>query len=474
MLEPSIPQANIYDAIANGSGHIQIRALAGSGKTTTLIGALDYTKPTDKVAFVAFAKAIVQEIESRVPTDRHIKVATLHSTGFGVLRKAYGRVFCAHGSHDKTRKILNETYKDLPSNFFGPAYKAVSLAKAYLAESIEDIYSICEEFDINYSDKDSGLSFDIFVQMILRTLNISKEMTSYIDFDDMIYMPVVQDLSIPKFDWVFGDESQDFNKAQIEFICRMVKTNGRICVVGDPAQAIYGFRGAATGAMDIFKAKMSAKEYPLSVSYRCPKLICELASKDVPEFSAAPNAIDGSIVYENYEYMKENASAGSFILSRKNAPLASLIFGFISQGKKAMIRGKDYGEGLLNVVNNFKEDYSEFIQYVNDWENEEIIRLKKRIANPKTDMIEDKAQCLRIIGSNCKSKNELIDNIKNLFSDVNDKSAIMLSTTHKAKGLESDTVYVLADTYSHVEQEERNLWYVAITRSKNELFIINP
>ena len=238
--------------------------------------------------------------------------------------------------------------------------------------------------------------------------------------------------------------------------------------------AIYGFRGAATGAMDIFKEKMSAKEYPLSVSYRCPKLICELASKDVPEFSAAPNAIDGSIVYENYEYMKENASAGSFILSRKNAPLASLIFGFISQGKKAMIRGKDFGEGLLNVINNFKEDFPEFIQYINDWEKSEIEKLTKRIANPNTSLIEDKAQCLRIIGSNCKSKPELIDTIKDLFTDVTDKSAIMLSTTHKAKGLESNTVYVLADTYSHVEQEERNLWYVAITRSKNELFIINP
>lgn len=474
MFEPSSDQSEIFSHVASAKRNLQIRALAGSGKTTTIVNALEYTLPTDKIAFVAFTKAIVQEIEGRVPTDRHIKVATLHSIGFAALRKAYGRVFCAHGSHDKSRKILNETFKDLPSNFFGPAYKAISLAKAYLAESLDDIYSICADFDIDYSDKDSGLNFDIFVEMILRTLNISKEMTSYIDFDDMIYMPVVQDLSIPKFDWVFGDESQDFNKAQIEFICRMVKTNGRICVVGDPAQAIYGFRGAASGAMDILKTKMNAIELHLSISYRCPKAICELAAKDVPEIKAAPNAIDGSIVYENYEYMKENASAGSFILSRKNAPLASLIFGFISQGKKAMIRGKDYGEGLLNVVNNFKEDYSEFIQYVNDWENEEIIRLKKRIANPKTDMIEDKAQCLRIIGSNCKSKNELIDKIKNLFSDVNDKSAIMLSTTHKAKGLESDTVYVLADTYSHVEQEERNLWYVAITRSKNELFIINP
>ena len=474
MFEPSSDQSEIFSHIASAKRNLQIRALAGSGKTTTIVEGLEYTLPTDKIAFVAFAKAIVQEIESRVPTDRHIKVATLHSIGFAALRKAYGRVFCAHGQHDKTRKILNETFKDLPGNFFGPAYKAVSLSKAYLAESLDDIYSICADFDIDYSDKDSGLNFDIFVEMILRTLNISKEMTSYIDFDDMIYMPVVQDLSIPKFDWVFGDESQDFNKAQIEFICRMVKPKGHICVVGDPAQAIYGFRGAASGAMDILKDKMSAVELHLSISYRCPKAICELAAKDVPEIKAAPNAKEGSILYENYEYMKENASAGSFILSRKNAPLASLIFGFISQGKKAMIRGKDYGEGLLNVVNNFKEDYSEFIQYVNDWENEEIIRLKKRIANPKTDMIEDKAQCLRIIGSNCKSKNELIDNIKNLFSDVNDKSTIMLSTTHKAKGLESDTVYVLADTYSHVEQEERNLWYVAITRSKNELFIINP
>ena len=46
-----------------------------------------------------------------------------------------------------------------------------------------------------------------------------------------------------------------------------------------------------------------------------------------------------NVILENTrKYLKENASAGSFILSRKNAPLASLIFGFISLGKKAMTR----------------------------------------------------------------------------------------------------------------------------------------
>ena len=64
-----------------------------------------------------------------------------------------------------------------------------------------------------------------------------------IDFDDMIWLPVVLDLPQRKFDRVFIDECQDLNRSQIELSLRAVKPDGRILAVGDPHQAIYSFRG---------------------------------------------------------------------------------------------------------------------------------------------------------------------------------------------------------------------------------------
>ena len=69
---------------------------------------------------------------------------------------------------------------------------------------------------------------------------------------------------------------------------------------------------------------------------------------------------------------------------------------------------------------------------------------------------------------------DLKETIEKLFNDVADDNKVILSTTHKAKGLERDRVFILADTYrkSGAGGEEDNLFYVAITRCKKELFFI--
>ena len=72
----------------------------------------------------------------------------------------------------------------------------------------------------------------------------------------------------------------------------------------------------------------------------------------------------------------------------------------------------------------------------------------------------------------------IIAEIKRVF-DNNDKGEIMLSTVHKAKGLEADNVYILAtERMPHPKatnpKEERNICYVAITRAKKNLFYCGP
>jgi superfamily I DNA/RNA helicase len=68
---------------------------------------------------------------------------------------------------------------------------------------------------------------------------------------------------------------------------------------------------------------------------------------------------------------------------------------------------------------------------------------------------------------------DLKETIEKLFNDVNDTAKVIFSTTHKAKGLERDRVFVLTNTYRKgAGGEEDNLWYVAVTRSKSELYLV--
>ena len=73
-----------------------------------------------------------------------------------------------------------------------------------------------------------------------------------IDFDDMIWIPLVENFPLPQFDVLFVDEAQDFNEMQRQMILRCVGNN-RVVIVGDRNQAIYGFRGADSNSISILK-----------------------------------------------------------------------------------------------------------------------------------------------------------------------------------------------------------------------------
>lgn len=72
-----------------------------------------------------------------------------------------------------------------------------------------------------------------------------------------------------------------------------------------------------------------------------------------------------------------------------------------------------------------------------------------------------------------KSVSEVRARIESLFSDKDDAARVMLTTTHKAKGLERERCWILSETFRpNRGTEEANLWYVAVTRAKNELYLV--
>lgn len=459
-------QKVIFKDIATATDHTVVIARAGSGKTSTIVEGFKYLPKGKKSLMVAFNKSIADELKQRAPS--YVDVMTLHSLGFRAIKQNFGEV-----------TLENRKCSTLVSSLIGEGHdlwelnqsicKCVSLCKGFLIDTPSKIEDLIDKFDIDFDIKRES-----FINFVIQTLSLCKSQKQVIDFDDMIWFPFVYNLNVGKFDVVFVDEAQDLNQAQIAMVMSAVKTGGRIIAVGDPAQSIYQFRGADSEAIPNFIKKLSAKTLPLSVTYRCPKKIVALAQEVVPDIEAFEKSPDGEIEnIFNHELLKK-VSPGDFVISRTNAPLIKFCMALLKSGVPANIQGRDVGANLLGFVKKSKaKTINEFIKYVNTWKDQEVKRLLSEKKN--TDIIEDKTECLLNLCEGTLTIKELKETIEKLFNDVDDNKKVIFSTTHKAKGLERDRVFVLVNTYRYgpgVTGEEANLWYVAITRAKSKLFLV--
>ncbi|MDX2241376.1 MAG: UvrD-helicase domain-containing protein [Leptolyngbyaceae cyanobacterium bins.302] len=137
-----------------------------------------------------------------------------------------------------------------------------------------------------------------------------------IDYSDMLYLPYVWDLKPQTFEWVFVDEAQDLSAAQLHLILKARARGGRMLLVGDPLQAIYGFAGADCESFNRIKETLQAQELPLSICYRCPVKVLELAKKLVPQIEGAPDAPDGIVETIKESKLPEVVKEGDLILCR--------------------------------------------------------------------------------------------------------------------------------------------------------------
>jgi DNA helicase-2/ATP-dependent DNA helicase PcrA len=466
------------------TGHIMVNAVAGSGKSFSLIECMRRVKG-DSI-FLAFNKSIQEELATKVPA--HVESRTLHSVGLESIRKAAGFVKV---DNRKLNWIMNKMAGTMFTDGMTDQDKAILFQKR---EQVKSLVSIFKNTMIDYhNDEDVRLAADHFgVNFEPANLGIARSVMEksmkdmkLVDYDDMIYMPISLQLRLPTFINVFVDECQDLNRTQIEMVLRLVhKPNGRIIAVGDPKQSIYGFRGADVNAMPRIKEVLDAKEMPLSICYRCPKSHIELAQEIVPHIEASPNAKNGTVEYISHNEFVERVSneINPLVLCRTNAPLISYAVKMIKQGKKAHVRGKDIGSFLNGIVIGFKANsISEFNEKVDQWENAQLESLTKRRASTSVkETIIDYADVLREFGKQCANPFDITRIIEDIFSD--DKEGTIFSTVHKAKGLEANVVYIIKPDLLPLErkgqkewevEQEMNLKYVALTRSKDKLVFVN-
>lgn len=475
--EWSPQQVAIFDEVRSGKGNVVVRARAGTGKTTTIEEAITHAKERN-ILLAAFNKKIALELGKRIRNPNAV-AKTLHSIGFGRILQNWDRVEI---DEDRSLRLAAQAIKG-PKAIHRLVKRIAAVGKnvnpnatAQQLEELSYVYNIViddEELEERFTQRDLAEAAEWVMQA-------STQFTGTIDFDDMIYLPVKMGWVNGRYDLVVIDEAQDMNPTQLMLAKKLVRPMGRIMVVGDDKQAIYGFRGADSNALDNLKKELKAKEFGLTITYRCPKAVVERAKQLVPDFHAAATAPEGLVQRLNIDKVATKVQPKDFILSRTNAPLAKMCMSLLKNRIRARIEGRDIGRSMVSLIRRLhSETMEEMLLKLGTWEQLECgkaanLRSESAMA-ARQEFVIDQAATIRALAEDLVVVEELVTRIEELFDDdVSQTPAVVCSSIHRSKGLETDRVFLLTDTLypggrTHVV-EEQNIHYVGITRAKKELY----
>ena len=585
------------EAVKTTEGPLLVLAGAGSGKTKVLTTRIAYIVKEkninpENILAITFTNKAAKEMKERVinilgNTGYQIQISTFHSFGLYLLRENYDKVgldknFTILDSDDTLtiiKKILKELNLD-PKEYNPKAIRnKISSAKNELID--------CKDYE-----KYAITNFEEKVLEVYKKYTSKLLTNNSIDFDDLLMLPIFMLKSNPdilkkyqeKYKYILIDEYQDTNEAQYIISKMMSAKYKNICVVGDPDQSIYAWRGA--NYKKIIKKK---KDYPLAKTvyleenYRSTKNILNAANEVIKnnkerkekklwtsneeglkiKYHKADNENDeayyivkeienlinsGNSKEEIAVLYRTNAQSRAIeeVLLRENIPykvVGSFYFynrkeikDLISYLKlvynprddvsllriinvpkrgiglktienlslKAINEGLpiydtiDSGKELMfkNIIEKIREvkdnlSITELVDYVL-----ELSGMRKELENEKTieaDIRLENLEEFKTITKNFEEKNGLIsleDFLAeiSLVSDIEEhkdnKDVVTLMTVHSAKGLEFDNVFIAGleeGIFPHNNslfdndqiEEERRLCYVAITRSKKNLWLVN-
>jgi DNA helicase-2/ATP-dependent DNA helicase PcrA len=321
---------------------------------------------------------------------------------------------------------------------------------------------------------------------------ISYGRAGMIDFTDMVYLLTALDLPCPHYDYLFVDEAQDLNAAQLALVMRCC-TRGRLLFVGDARQSIYAFGGADTHSIDTIIERTQATVLPLSICYRCPSRVVSLAAQVFPGIEPAPQAELGTIEILKAGQLSSAVRPGDLVLCRTTAPLVEQCLALLRAGIRATVRGKDLGKSFLNLLAKLRKRkgfvFEALSQLCEGYRREQEMILSSVADNEmKLATMHDQVDTFQALleaylnqaqGDGTLGGFEVY--IQSFFTDdANGHKPVMFSTVHKAKGLEYDRVFILRpDLFPHPAakkewqlEQEYHLEYVALTRAKQALYFV--
>jgi len=197
-----------------------------------------------------------------------------------------------------------------------------------------------------------------------------------------------------------------------------------------------------------------------------------------------PSAPEGEVSHLGI-YVPTDFPSSACILCRNTAPLVGFAYSLLKRDVPCRILGRDIGAALISIVKKLRPiNLEDFFAKLAVWLEREVNRALAEDRNP--ERLYDQAECLRFfvdsLDEDSRTVDSLVAKIELMFVEQPTATRLTLSTVHKAKGLEFETVFILDfekympsrwATQEWAKTQEQNIIYVAVTRAKHRLVYIN-
>ena len=458
----------------------------GTGKTRRLLNNVqrysDIGVPLNKIGYFAFTRKAAGEARDRflkVKTELTKKdiryFQTLHSLAFNTLGLKEENVM-----QELNYKVIGETcgiqikYASYETNNWNGIFSSDSeyLSMINLARVRE--ISVMDQLDRN--EHLSRIERDK-LDAIEQEINNYKKVFGLIDFTDMIQKFLDKGVS-PKFDVIFVDEAQDLSLIQWSMIKKIEKdTDCDVWVAGDDDQAIFGWAGAD---VDSF-INWEAQEIPLKQSERVPTIIQKKALDVIDRIQENridkeyfPKAESGEI-FERYKLSDIDMSKGDWLILTRTKSLLKPVITFLK--KKGFFfntaQGNSIGKSLYEDIQNWSK-----LQKKIELPEIQVQRIRERIEGSMNLSLKWYDVFNKLTDSQITYMKLLLLNGENPTEDAR----IKVSTIHGAKGGEATNVVLFLNETANTikgakksatkQDEEYRVWYVGITRTMKNLYLI--
>uniref|UniRef100_UPI0032167AC1 UvrD-helicase domain-containing protein n=1 Tax=uncultured Draconibacterium sp. TaxID=1573823 RepID=UPI0032167AC1 len=471
-------------AIINSTGDIKINAVAGSGKTTTIIEYAQSRAANSRILYLAFNKSVKLEAVKKFTGKglNNVTVETAHSLAYKqvVFRNGYRVRAYDYKTHEIV-ELLNLVGNGEPHSEFIIA-NHISKFVAYFCNSEKRKIK-----DLNYRNVVTDAKAREFVErnydyIEYQTRILLQKMNSgEIEVTHDFYLKKFQ-LSNPKlnYDYILFDEGQDASPVMLDVF---LKQKAVKVIVGDKHQQIYGWR-YAINALE----KTGFKSYQLSRSFRFGQAIANLAV----EVLNWKNLINTPEKYTIAGVGPSGKKKSRAVLARTNHGLLIKAIEYITEKKNVK---HIYFEGNINSYT-YAEEGASLYDILNLYNGKRRL-IKDELIGSMRDIVElenyikktedvQLGMMLEIVKEYGNRIAGIIKRIKDLHVDNEEKhkAEMIFSTIHRSKGMEYDNVQLaddfitkgslgekLNDNSPEKLNEEINLLYVALTRAQNSLFI---
>jgi len=476
-------------SIINSSGNIKINAVAGSGKTSTVIEYANARPKNSKILYLAFNKSVKLEAVKKF-SDKgltNVKVETAHSLAYKniVFKNNYKVRHQGYKTYEIVELLKIKGNDETHTEFIIANHinKFVSYFCNSNKQRVKDLSYL--EVVSDYKAKKFVRAFYKYIEKKTR-LFLSKMDKGEIEITHDFYLKKFQ-LSNPKldFDYILFDEGQDASPAMLDIF---IKQRATKVIVGDTHQQIYGWRYAVNSL-----EKTNFKTYHLSTSFRFSQEIANLGM----EILKWKNYLD---IYKPISIIGKGKTKDykvKAVLARTNLGLLLKAIEYVTEKEKIKYI---YFEGNINSYT-YADDGASLYDILNLYNGkrrlirDKLIKKMKSLAELKDYIEKTEDVQLGLMLEIVKEYGNEIPNIikrikeKHVENVEKEKAEMIFSTVHRCKGMEYDAVQIVNDfiTEEKLEKlktnnseneinisklnEEINLLYVAITRTKNSVYI---